>query len=145
MAKNPIPLSLTEKIRSAVNRERLLRTAVALIEVPSPTRSAGTVADRLADLLQEDGFTVERPVANWPESPAVVTRLGSGKPGRTLQFDGHLDTVHLPFVPPRFEDGLLHGSGASDMKGGSSRLCRGSSRPQRDAGLGGGRGLADRS
>ena len=29
-----------------------------------------------------------------------------------------LDTVHLPFVPPRVEDGLLYGSGSSDMKGG---------------------------
>ena len=61
---------------------------------------------------------MERPEADWAESPAVVTRLDSGKPGRTLQFDGHLDTVHLPFAPPRFEQGVLHGSGASDMKGG---------------------------
>ena len=42
----------------------------------------------------------------------------SGRPGRTLQFDGHLDTVHLPFVPPEVKDGRLTGSGASDMKGG---------------------------
>ena len=48
----------------------------------------------------------------------MVTRLESEKPGRTLQFDGHLDTVHLPFVPPRFENGFLYGSGSSDMKGG---------------------------
>ena len=118
MAEDTLPSSITEKLLAAVNRERLLKTAVALIEVPSPTRSAGAVADRLSALLREDGFAVERPIANWPESPAVVTRLRSGRPGRTLQFDGHLDTVHLPFVPPRFEGGLLHGSGASDMKGG---------------------------
>ena len=42
----------------------------------------------------------------------------SGKPGRTLQFDGHLDTVHLPFIPPKVIDGQLTGSGASDMKAG---------------------------
>ena len=118
MADNPIPSTLTENLRSAVNPARLLETAVALVEVPSPTRSAGAAAERLAALLQQDGFTVERPVADWPDSPAVVARLDSGKPRRTLQFDGHLDTVHLPFVPPRFEKGLLHGSGASDMKGG---------------------------
>ena len=113
-----LPAKLVKKIKSVVDRQRLLETAVALIEVPSPTRSAGAAADRLADILERDGFTVERPVADWPEAPAVVTRFDSGKPGRTLQFNGHLDTVHLPFVPPRVEKGILYGSGSSDMKGG---------------------------
>ncbi len=116
--ETPLSESCVEKIRSAVQRKRLVETAVALVEVPSPTRSAGAVADRLADLLRGDGFDVARPEANWPEAPAVVVRFDSGRPGRTLQFDGHLDTVHLPFVPPRVEDGVLYGSGASDMKGG---------------------------
>lgn len=107
-----------ERVRGAVDRARLLETAVALVEVPSPTRSAGDVADRLGDLLARDGFTVERPVADWPEAPAVAVRFDTGRPGRTLQFDGHLDTVHLPFVPPRVASGVLYGSGASDMKGG---------------------------
>lgn len=116
------PLSLTEetiaRVRRAVNPDRLAETALALIAEYSPTRSAGAAADRLAEILSADGFAVERPVADWPEAPAVVTRLESGAPGRTLQFDGHLDTVHLPFVPPRLENGFLCGSGASDMKGG---------------------------
>jgi len=107
-----------EDICSAVDAQRLVETAIALVEVPSPTRSAGAVADRLAAILTEDGFDVERPVADWPEAPAVVVRFETGRPGRTLQFDGHLDTVHLPFVPPRLENGYLYGSGASDMKGG---------------------------
>ncbi len=107
-----------DEIRSAVNRERLAETAMALIALPSPTRSAGAAADCLAEILANDGFQVERPDADWPEAPAVVVRLETGRQGRTLQFDGHLDTVHLPFVPPRLEDGVLYGSGASDMKGG---------------------------
>ena len=107
-----------DKIRRAIQPERLLDTAVQLIEVPSPTRSAGAVADRLEQILRGDGFDVERPEAGWPDAPAVVTRLDSGIEGRTLQFDGHLDTVHLPFVPPRVEDGVLYGSGVSDLKGG---------------------------
>ena len=115
---NLISPQLVEKIRRNVNHQRLLDTAMALIEVPSPTCSAGAVADQLASLLQDDGFEVERPVANWPEAPAVVVRFATDQPGRVLQFDGHLDTVHLPFVPPRHEHGNLYGSGASDMKGG---------------------------
>lgn len=105
-------------VRDAVDEKRLVDTAMKLIEVPSPTRSAGAVADRLDEILTAEGFTVERPVADWPDAPAVVVRFDSGASGRILQFDGHLDTVHLPFVPPRHENGCLYGSGSSDMKGG---------------------------
>ena len=115
---HPLSETTIERVRAAINPHRLLETALALIEIPSPTLSAGKVADRLAAILKQDGFAVERPVANWPDAPAVAVHLESGQPGRTLQFDGHLDTVHLPFVPPRFEDGFLYGSGAADMKGG---------------------------
>ena len=107
-----------EQVASAVDRQRLLETAMALIEVPSPTRSAGEVADRLAGMLEEDGFEVERPEGDWPTAPAVAVRFDSGNPGRTLQLTGHLDTVHLPFVPPREDGEKLYGSGSSDMKGG---------------------------
>ncbi|SVB36898.1 uncharacterized protein METZ01_LOCUS189752, partial [marine metagenome] len=69
-----------DTVCATVDAERLLATAEALIDVPSPTRSAG-VADRLAQLLADDGFPVERPDADWPESPAVVTRLSSGRKG----------------------------------------------------------------
>ena len=106
------------RIFAAIDPQRLLQTAQELVAVPSPTLSAGAVADKLAAILAADGFEVERPVADWPEAPAVVVRYTSGRPGRTLQFDGHLDTVHLPFIPPRFEYGVLYGSGSADMKGG---------------------------
>jgi acetylornithine deacetylase/succinyl-diaminopimelate desuccinylase-like protein len=109
---------LSARIQSAVKVDRLLDTAMRLIEVPSPTRSGKAVADRLEEILREDGFPVERPEADWSEAPAVASRYDTGKSGRILQFNGHLDTVHLPFVPPRVEDGLLYGSGSSDMKGG---------------------------
>lgn len=111
-----------DRLRAAIQVERLLDTAVRLIEVPSPTRSAGVVADTLAEILRQDGFAVERPEAGWPEAPAVVGRWDTGREGRTLQFDGHLDTVHLPFVPPRIENARLYGSGASDMKGGVAAM-----------------------
>lgn len=122
MIPTTVPLGVDPRlalhVQAAVDQARLLDTAIRLIEIPSPTCDAGRVADRLAELLEADGFAVERPIANWPVAPAVVTRLKTGRPGRRLQFDGHLDTVHLPFVAPRVEDGVLTGSGASDMKGG---------------------------
>lgn len=130
----PLSPDLIARVRAAVNRERLLDTALALISVPSPTRQAGAVADRLAALLTADGFVVERPVADWPESPAVVVRWRATPDGRTLQFDGHLDTVHLPYVPPRMENGLLYGQGSADMKGGLAAAVEGL-RALRDSGV----------
>jgi acetylornithine deacetylase len=107
-----------DRIKSHIKRWRLLETALRLIEVPSPTGEAGAAGDRLAEILAAEGFAVERPAGGYPQAPAVLVRLDSGRPGPTLQFDGHLDTVHLPFVPPAVVDGRLTGSGASDMKGG---------------------------
>jgi acetylornithine deacetylase/succinyl-diaminopimelate desuccinylase-like protein len=107
-----------EQLRRAVKRERLLDTARRLIAVPSRTGEAGAVADCLAEILSGEGFVVDRPDGGHPTAPAVVVRLASGRPGRTLQFNGHLDTVHLPFVPPAVEGDQLTGSGSSDMKAG---------------------------
>ena len=35
-----------------------------------------------------------------------------------MQWDGHLDTVHLPFIAPEVQGDNITGSGACDMKGG---------------------------
>jgi acetylornithine deacetylase/succinyl-diaminopimelate desuccinylase-like protein len=110
--------ALRERLLQAVDRRRLVDTALALIAVPSRTGEAGPAADCLARVLTADGFAVERPPAGHPAAPAVVARFQSGRPGRTLQFNGHLDTVHLPFVPPTVADDRLTGSGSSDMKAG---------------------------
>ena len=110
--------TLLDRVVQTIDRRRLIDTAVALIEVPSPTRNAGAAADRLAGILADDGFPVQRHDADWPQAPVVIAALESGSPGPTLQFDGHLDTVHLPFVPPRLENDTLYGSSSADMKGG---------------------------
>ena len=112
--------ALIDRLKTFVNRDRLVETAVRLIEVPSPTGSAGAACDRLAEILAADGFAVERPVGGHAASPAVAVRFKSGQPGRTLQFNGHLDTVHLPFIKPQVEGGEITGSGAADMKGGTA-------------------------
>ena len=113
---------LIGRIQAAVRRERLLDTATRLVEVKSWTGEAGAVSDRLAEILTADGFTVLRPAAGHPVAPAVVTHFESGTPGRCLQFNGHLDTVHLPFIPPKVVDGKLTGSGSCDMKGGVAAM-----------------------
>src|SRR5919201_410522 len=108
----------SDELKRGVNRQRLVDTAVKLIAVPSRTGEAGAAADCLAQILAREGFTVERPEGGHPAAPAVVVRFDSKRPGRTLQFNGHLDTVHLPFVPPQVEGDRITGSGAADMKSG---------------------------
>ena len=110
--------SILQNVRSRVQPQRLLELARRLISIPSPTGRAGDVLDALASFLTAEGFVVDRPAAGHPDAPAVVARLQTNRPGRTLQWDGHLDTVHLPFVPDRVEGGHLRGSGSSDMKAG---------------------------
>ena len=113
---------LIERIRSAIQTDRLVQTAVNLIEIPSPTCDGKAVSDALANMLIADGFDVQRPEGGWAKAPAVAARHTVDDSGRVLQFNGHLDTVHLPFVPPRVENGMLYGSGASDMKGGIAAM-----------------------
>lgn len=125
---------MLDRIRSLVNRDRLLDTAVRLVGVPSPAGDAGAALDALAELLKTDGFTVTREAGGHPKAPAVLTRLESGRPGKCIQFDGHLDVVHLPFVPPRVEGNLLRGSGSCDMKGGTCAAIE-ALRALRDGGL----------
>lgn len=110
--------TLRHRVDSAVQRDRLLDTAVRLVQVPSRTGEARECLDTLAEILRADGFSVERPEGGYAKAPAVAVRYQSGRPGRTLQFNGHIDTVHLPFIPPNVDGDRLTGSGSSDMKAG---------------------------
>jgi acetylornithine deacetylase/succinyl-diaminopimelate desuccinylase-like protein len=103
-----------------VNRSRLIDTAFRLIEVPSPTCRGGDVLDVIERLLSSDGFSVERVAAGHPDAPAVVVKYDTGRPGPTIQFNGHIDTVHLPFIAPSIVGPNLIGSGSCDMKGGTA-------------------------
>src|SRR5579863_5101828 len=116
----PLATDVVTNLRSLINRDRLVDTVVELVKIPSRTGEAGPVLNRLADMLSKEGFRVERPSAAHPSAPAVAVRLDSGAPGRTLQFNGHLDTVHLPFVAPEVQGDSITGSGSCDMKGGTA-------------------------
>ena len=109
-----------DRLCRAVQPQRLLDTAHRLVALPSRTGEAKGVLDCLADILAADGFAIERPDGGYPQAPAVAVRWAGKRPGRTLQFNGHLDTVHLPFVPPSVDGDLLRGSGSSDMKAGTA-------------------------
>ncbi len=52
-----------QQVWSSVRRDRLVSAALRLMNAPSPTTQAGAALDALADLLQAEGFSVDRPEA----------------------------------------------------------------------------------
>ena len=80
----------------------------------------GECARALGSMLDAWGFRVSLH-DTAPGRPNVVARIGRTG-GRTLMFNGHLDTVgvagmtHAPYEP-EIRDGNLYGRGSCDMKG----------------------------
>ena len=80
----------------------------------------------LADTLERWGFRVEvQPAAAG--RPNVIGRIGKNG-GRSLLFNGHLDTVgvegmvHAPW-DAEVRNGRIYGRGSSDMKAGIAAMC----------------------
>jgi len=96
-----------------------------LVRIPSLSTHEEAVAVRLAEEMHGVGFQDVRQdrIGN------VVGRIGNGN-GPTLLFDGHMDTVdvgrldrwaHGPYNGI-VEQGVLHGRGSCDMKGGLAAM-----------------------
>ncbi len=100
--------------------------AADLIRCPSVTPAEGGALDLLQDRLTALGFTCRRMPFHEPGTDPVdnlYARLGNGQPN--FVFAGHTDVVPVgdsdawtrdPFAGV-IADGMLHGRGASDMKG----------------------------
>ena len=110
-----------------VDEARLVATARSFVDISSPTGSELEMAQCMRDTLEEMGLAV-----SWQEveegRPNVVGRLEGSGGGRSLMFNGHMDTSysgrepHLRakkgFQPRSFvRDGHIWGLGISNMKG----------------------------
>lgn len=99
--------------------------AARLIACPSVTPASGPVFDLLEGVLESIGFTVHRFLSGEaPDGPVENLYASRGSGGPHFGFAGHLDVVppgegwtSAPFEP-EVRNGLLHGRGAVDMKGG---------------------------
>lgn len=109
--------------------QELLRRLVALNSVnPDLVPGApgeGEIARFVAGWCREQGLEVHWLEAT-PGRPSVVAVARGTGGGRSLLFNGHLDTVGVagmaePFRP-RAEGGRLYGRGAYDMKGGVAAM-----------------------
>ncbi len=109
-----------------IETERVLECARALVRVPSenPPGDTAAAAGEAERWCRDAGLDVQRfePVPGFVN---VVAVLDSGRPGKTLAFNGHLDVVPAMapelWTHPPYEgavrDGVLHGRGSCDMKG----------------------------
>jgi succinyl-diaminopimelate desuccinylase len=88
----------------------------ALVDTPSVSGDETELADAVQAAL-----AVQAPHLQVLRSGnAVLARTDLGRPRRVL-LAGHLDTVPVAAnLPSRWEDGLLHGCGTSDMKSGDA-------------------------
>lgn len=83
------------------------------------------VAGFITDWCEAKGLEVHWLEATAGRPSVVAVARGTGG-GRSLMFNGHIDTVGVagmndPFRP-RIKDGRLHGRGAYDMKGGVAAM-----------------------
>jgi acetylornithine deacetylase len=131
-------------LEQAVDEDRLVATASAFVDVPSPTGSEQAMAERMREELEAIGMAI-----SWQQvedgRPNVVGRLEGAGGGPSLMFNGHMDTSysgrepHLrskPGFQPRafVRDGHIWGLGISNMKGALASYLE-AVRAIRDAGL----------
>ncbi len=115
--------------------------AQALIRCPSVTPEEGGALALLESVLAAEGYAVHRPVFSEPGTAEVenlYARIGTESP--VFVIAGHTDVVPVGDVAAwtrdpfsgEIADGVLHGRGACDMKGGLAAMVAAALRYSRD-------------
>lgn len=79
-----------------VNKKRLIDEFLELVQIDSPSSKEGAVAKVLVDKLTKLGFDVcvdEAGVKAGGETGNVIATLKGNRPGKTILFSSHMDTV----------------------------------------------------
>jgi acetylornithine deacetylase len=112
---------------SAVDERRLVAWACDAVSIPSFTGEEQEAAEWIAGELRALGLSVQLQQVEQGRANVLATRAGTGG-GKTLMFNGHLDTSYSGrepwsqgvegFQPEGVErDGRIWGLGISNMKG----------------------------
>ena len=98
-----------------------------LVATPSPTPPGDerAVAARIIQELAALNLGQPEIIARAPERPNLLLRQPTGRAGRSLILNGHIDTKpagevarwKTPPFDPVIQDGYLYGLGSTDMKG----------------------------
>jgi acetylornithine deacetylase/succinyl-diaminopimelate desuccinylase-like protein len=103
-------IAQTDQVLARIDREELVRLALDLGNIDSPTGQEGPVADYLMTTLRAWGFA-PRTVALLTDRPNVLARLPGRGGGRSLLFNSHMDTIIASdeiWVTPRAGDRIFH-------------------------------------
>ncbi|MDH3606055.1 MAG: M20/M25/M40 family metallo-hydrolase [Acidimicrobiia bacterium] len=121
-----ISTEVAKAIKGAVAEDRLVETASGLVAIPSFTGSEQACAEYLGGVLAEAGLEVTLQQIEKGRANAVGRLTGSGE-GRSLMFNGHLDTSYSGDEPwlvgagyqphPVIRGGAILGLGIMNMKG----------------------------
>ncbi len=113
----------------------------ALVRCPSVTPAEGGALALIAAVLAAEGYSVERPIFSAPGTPDVENLYARiGRDGPVFVIAGHTDVVPVgdtgawtrdPFGGT-VSDGVLHGRGACDMKGGLAAMIAAALRFRRE-------------
>jgi acetylornithine deacetylase/succinyl-diaminopimelate desuccinylase-like protein len=111
--------------------EKHLELLKQLISIPSPSTKEHRIAEFISNWFEERGFDVTQldvDVNGRKAGPTVLATFEFNKPGKSLLFAGHMDTVEPvsawktdPYTPV-IQEGRLYGLGAYDMKSGIAAL-----------------------
>ena len=121
----PADQTLVQRAIENIDRDRLIDLVVQLVNVPSPTGFEGEMARTLHEVLKGAGFrSTLQPIGD--DRYNAIGVLQGGGDGKTLMFNGHLDTSFGPEQAHRglgyrcegtvVDDEWIYGMGTFNMK-----------------------------
>lgn len=122
---NKVNKDLVKKATDLIDRNRLVKLTMDLTDIPSPTGFEGDVARAYHEVLRGSGFDATlQPIGD--ERYNAVGRLQGAGGGKSLMFNGHLDTSFGPEQAHRgigyqckgtlVDDEWIYGMGSFNMK-----------------------------
>ena len=115
---------LKEILKKHIDRDELVRLTMDMVRMESHykiQKQEKEVAEYIKAYFDDYGIPAEVIEVEKDRHYNVVATLDSGRPGKTLMLNGHLDTVLASGMEDAFDpkiiDGEIWGRGTSDMKG----------------------------
>lgn len=118
--------ALAERILACVNQDEIVGMARDVINIPSPTGEELAMAEYMRGALQQLGLEMTWQEVEEGRANVVARWCGTGA-GKTLMFNGHMDTSNsgreefltgIGYKPHAVvKDGFIYGLGIYNMKG----------------------------